>query len=287
MERRLGKGLGSLLGGGSPESQGVTTIPVENLSPNPFQPRRSFEPAALQELGESLRRHGMMHPIVVRRSGERFEIISGERRWRASQLIGLERVPVSIRERVDDREMLELALVENLQRRDLNPIERAAGFRSMCEQLGLTQEQVAERVGLQRSTVTNHLRLLELPKKIQDALVADLIQMGHARALLGVADPREQVSMMETAVRDALSVRQVEERVRASGAAGATRAKELPRPGAEPSWAGALARRLSEALGTKVRVTTLEGERSQIVIDCFSLQELNRIVDTMAPKPTL
>ncbi|MBI5432579.1 MAG: ParB/RepB/Spo0J family partition protein [Planctomycetes bacterium] len=260
---------------------------MESLRPNPFQPRRSFEPAALQELSDSIRRHGMMHPIVVRRSGERFEIISGERRWRASQLIGLERVPVSIRESVDDREMLELALVENLQRRDLNPIERAAGFRSMCDHLGLTQEQVAERVGLQRSTVTNHLRLLELPKKVQDALVADLIQMGHARALLGVSDPREQVAFMETAVRDALSVRQVEERVRAAGAAGSKSARAQTGTGAEPSWAGALARRLSETLGTKVRVTTLDGERSQILIDCFSHQELNRIADAVAPKPVL
>lgn len=286
MEKRLGKGLGSLLGGEVTQpARPDSSLPTELLRPNPFQPRRSFDALALQELGDSIRQHGMMHPIVVRRAGDRYEIISGERRWRASQAIGQERVPVTIRENVEDRQMLELALVENLQRRDLNPIERAHGFKNMSEQLGLTQEQVAEKVGLQRSTVANHLRLLELPKKVQDALAADLIQMGHARALVSVPDPREQLALMETTVRQGLSVRQVEERVRVSGAVKPRR--RLPAPPTGAPWASELARRLSEALGTKVRVTANEGERAQIVIDCFSHAELTRVADHIAPAQRL
>ncbi|MCK6445853.1 MAG: ParB/RepB/Spo0J family partition protein [Planctomycetes bacterium] len=286
MERRLGKGLGSLLGGDAGATAGgQTTAPVESLRPNPFQPRRVFDPESLRELESSIRQHGMLHPITVRRAGGQFEIISGERRWRASRAAGLTQVPISIRDDIDDRAMLELALVENLQRQDLNPLERARGFRTMLTELGLTQEQVADKVGLRRSTVTNHLRLLELPTAVQDALAQDLIQMGHARALLSVANPRAQAALMEEAVREGLSVRQVEARARDRGqvleqAAGA----EVARPAA---WTTELARRMSEALGTKVRVTLGTGERTQVTIECYSHAELTRIVDRIAPRKPL
>lgn len=283
MERRLGKGLGSLLGSTPEEHAGGTTIPTEILKPNPYQPRRSFDPTAIQELANSLRQHGMMQPIVVRPHGDRYEIISGERRWRASQLIGMARVPAVIRPDVPDKDMLELALVENLQRRDLNPIERAAGFRAMRDQLGLTQETVAERVGMQRSTVANHLRLLELPARVQDALVADLIQMGHARALLGLPDAHEQLALLETTVRKSLSVRQVEDHVRQTQTNVKSTAVAASRKEAVPSWAAALSRRLTDALGSKARVTKLAGERAQITIECFSHEELTRVVEAIAP----
>lgn len=286
MERRLGKGLGSLLGGDTGATDRPQTMaPVEKLKPNPFQPRRVFEPESLRELENSIRQHGMLHPITVRRSGEQFEIISGERRWRASRAAGLAQVPVSIRDDVDDRAMLELALVENLQRQDLNPLERARGFKSMLTELRLTQEQVADKVGLRRSTVANHLRLLELPGAVQDALAQDLIQMGHARALLSVGNPRAQAALMEATVREGLSVRQVEARARVRGQTSASAAREdVPRSAA---WTTELARRMSEALGTKVRVTAGSGERTQVTIECYSHAELTRIVDRVAPRRSL
>jgi ParB family transcriptional regulator, chromosome partitioning protein len=289
MERRLGKGLGSLLGANTEAGEGTDgfTIPTELLKPNPFQPRRAFDPVALQELASSLRQHGMMQPIVVRKQGDRYEIISGERRWRASQQIGLARVPAVLRRDVSDRDMLELALVENLQRRDLNPIERATGFRAMRDQLGLTQELVAERVGLQRSTVANHLRLLELPVKVQEALVADLIQMGHARALLGLSDPHKQLQLLETTVRESLSVREVEARTRQQSVVASSSLKIPAKQDTSPSWTAALSRRLTDALGCKVRVAALSGERAQVTIECFSHAELDRIVEIVAPAEKL
>jgi ParB family chromosome partitioning protein len=274
MERRLGKGLGSLIGGVSEDEATPTHIPTDSLHPNPFQPRRVFAAEDLESLAASLRQHGMLQPIVVRKVSGRYEIISGERRWRASRQAGMERVPVVVRVGVDDRKMLELALVENLQRKDLNPIERALGFRSMAEKLGLTQEQVAERVGLQRSSVANHIRLLELPEQVQDALSRDLIQMGHARALLALSGASERTAMMELVARDGLSVRQVEERVRQSAAPRQRAAVPAKQEGpTRPAWAADLERRLVEALGTKVTIRMAEGERSTVKIGRASCRE--------------
>src|SRR5262249_13839390 len=157
------------------------------IRPNPFQPRRHFDEASLSDLAQSLKTHGVLQPIVVRTSPAGFELIAGERRWRAARIAGLARLPALIRTEVSDREMLELALVENLQREDLDAIERAQGFRAMIQSLSLTQEQVAERVGIQRASVANHLRLLDLPAPVQDAVSKGLLSMGHAKAILALS----------------------------------------------------------------------------------------------------
>src|SRR5690349_1399663 len=169
MERRLGKGLGSLLGEQETPRDSME-LELELIQPNPFQPRKSMDAAGLEELRDSILQHGVLQPVVVRPSeGGRFQLIAGERRWRAARLAGLRRIPALVKEQVSDAGMLELALVENVQRRDLDPLERAHGYKAMMDQLALTQDAVAAKVGLKRSTVANQLRLLDLPGKAQEA----------------------------------------------------------------------------------------------------------------------
>jgi ParB family chromosome partitioning protein len=288
MEKRLGRGLGSLLG----EPQGsddLLELELDRIRPNPFQPRTSIDPAALEELADSIRSHGVLQPLAVRSLGSGFELIAGERRWRAARIAGLSRVPAVVRREVSDQQMLEWALVENLQRRDLDPIERARGFKSLQEGLGLTQEQVAEAVGLQRSTVTNHLRLLDLAPAVQDAVAKDLISMGHARALLGVKEPSDQVRLMEQAARESWSVREVERRVQArSGTKRQVTLQPTAAPAApQPPWAAELERRMRESLGTKVSLQALGETKGRIVIDYYSREALDRLCLILAPRPSV
>src|SRR5688572_14180266 len=200
MDRRLGKGLSSLLGQPADETV-ARALELGDIDPNPFQPRKTMDPAGLEELRDSIAQHGVLQPVVVRKNGGRYQLVSGERRWRAARLAGLDRIPAVVREDVTDEQMLELALVENLQRRDLDPIERARGFQALMETLGITQEAVAAKVGLKRATVANHLRLLELPAKVQDAVGRGLVTMGHARALLGLADAAKMEELLGECVR--------------------------------------------------------------------------------------
>jgi len=290
MEHRLGRGLGSLLGGA--ESDGSTTpsgdLPVANIRPNPFQPRRQFDEAALQELAQSLREHGLLQPLVVRKAARGFELVSGERRWRAARLIGMETVPAIVRPRVSDQEMLELALVENVQRQDLNAIERAQGFRSLMDALGLNAEAVAQKVGLQRASVANHLRLLDLPQQVQDAVSNGMLTMGHARAILTFGAAADQIQMMERSVREGLSVREVERLGALSGGAkrasrGSTRKSIVP----HQPWITEMEARLREVLGTRVAVENSRGYRGKIVIEYFDRPTLERLVSQLAPKPAL
>lgn len=285
MEKRLGRGLGSLLGATSPENP--AEIEIRRIRPNPHQPRREFEESALRELSDSLRRHGMLQPVVVRRVGDDFQLISGERRWRAAQMAGLTQVPAMIREDVSEDQMLELALVENLQRQDLDPIERAEGFRSLMTRLGLTQDQVAEKVGLKRATVANHLRMLDLPEPVKDALGADLIQLGHAKALAGISSTQEMLRLLEEAVRKSLSVREVEDRVRAIESSAKLIDRQAPAAKVKDAWTQTLSRRLSDELGTKVAVRNGRNFQGRIVIEYFSREELDRLVDRLAPREVL
>jgi ParB family chromosome partitioning protein len=253
------------------------------LRPNPHQPRKAFGPEALDELVQSIKQHGILQPIVVRPSGDTYEIIAGERRWRAAQLANLSEVPVVVRPSVSDAEMLELALVENVQRDDLNAIERAEGFRDLMASLHLTQEQVAQKVGLRRATVANHLRLLDLPPTVQDAVRHGLISMGHARALLGSADATAAIELMQRVARKGLSVRQVEEAVRAKG-----KARELPATKAsEPAWISHLESRLREQLGSKVELRNGPKYRGQITIHYFGRDDLERLIALLAPPAKL
>src|SRR3954470_2147742 len=184
----LGRGLGALIPGGSPaERKGVVQLGIEEIKPNRHQPRRHFDQTHIEELAESIKSKGVLLPLIVRRSENGYILVAGERRWRAAQRAGLRELPVMIRE-VSEKESFELALIENIQREDLNPVEEAEAYRRLIEEHGLTQEELAARVGKDRSTVANALRLLRLPEAIKQAIVAGALSMGHARALLAVSD---------------------------------------------------------------------------------------------------
>ena len=283
MDRRLGKGLSSLLGQPADDSV-ARAIELGDIDPNPFQPRKTMDPAGLEELRDSIAQHGVLQPVVVRKNNSRYQLVSGERRWRAARLAGLDRIPAVVRDDVDDEQMLELALVENLQRRDLDPMERARGFQALMDTLGITQEAVAAKVGLKRATVANHLRLLELPAKVQDAVGRGLVTMGHARALLGLADAAQMEELLGECVRQDLSVRQTERWVRDAIAA----AGEARREGeARPSWIAQAETRLQSALATKAVVECDESFRGQIRLAFYTKQDLNRLLDQLAPRARL
>jgi ParB family chromosome partitioning protein len=287
MTRRLGKGLGSLLGEPQTDAREKPELEVSAIRPNPFQPRTVFDSSALEELRDSIKKHGILQPVVVRRAGDGFELVSGERRWRAARQAGLKTIPAIIRDDVSDGEMLELALVENVQRRDLDPMERARGFKALMEKLSLTQQGVADRVGLKRVTVANHLRLLDLPSKVQDAVGSGLLTMGHARALLGLPTAEAMIKTLEEIVRKDLSVRDVERLVRdlssertPAAASGAEEARPEP-------WVGEMQRRMQEHLGTKVTLHDQGGKRGRVVIDYYTRADLDRLCEILAPRQLL
>lgn len=302
MERRLGRGLGSLLGSGPSsnepaevqveEAAAATEVLLDKIRPNPFQPRKEFDPVGIEELASSITQHGLLQPIVLRRTSENaYELIAGERRVRAARKVGLASLPAVIRESISDQDMLELALVENVQRRGLNPIEKALGFREMQSALRLNQEQVADKVGLKRSTVANHLRLLSLPVQAQDALVEGLITMGHARALVGLHD-KQVLEFVARIARDGLSVRQTETQVRAAQAPGGDPAEEAADPPDKEivpraPWISDIESRMRENLGTKVQIKNNAGYRGQIVIDYFNRGDLDRLIEKLAPSQGL
>jgi ParB family chromosome partitioning protein len=251
MKRKaLGKGLSALLPDPEPEAgrSEALDIPVESLEPNPFQPRSVLNPATLEELAASIRESGIVQPILVRRLGSRFQIIAGERRWRAAQVAGLATVPVTVRD-VPDEQLLELALVENIQRQELSPLEEAHAYQRLQEEFHLTQEQVARKVGKDRSTVANAVRLLRLPRSVRELLAAGRLDAGHARALLALERPADQLALANEAAGRGLSVREVERRVarrKRPGKASQARIDANTRAAEE---------RLRAALGTTVVIT--------------------------------
>lgn len=288
MERRLGKGLGSLLGEREASNQ-PTEVELGLIEPNPFQPRKTMDASGLEELRDSILQHGLLQPVVLRKlEGNRFQLIAGERRWRASRLAGLQRIPALVKDGVGDAEMLELALVENVQRRDLDPLERAHGYKAMMEQLALTQDAVAAKVGLKRSTVANHLRLLDLPAKGQEALAKGLISMGHARALLALSEGAKLDTILEATVRQDLSVREVERLVREAGKGGGAPAAgdKLP-PATSPPWLRDLESKLRARFATKVSIVNGPGYRGKIVLEYFNRSDLDRICEQLSPKDEL
>ncbi len=251
MKRRaLGKGLSALIP--EPEApegrEASAEVPIGNLEPNPRQPRSRIAPERLDELCASIRESGIVQPILVRPRGGRFQIVAGERRWRAAQKLGLRTVPVTVREVADER-LLELALVENLQREDLSALEEAQAYQRLQQELGLTQEEIARRVGRERSTVTNTLRLLRLPQVVRELLAEGRLEAGHARALLALDRVEDQVTLARETARRGLSVREVERRV--SSSERQPSAKRGAR--AEPNTRAA-EERLRAALGTRVEI---------------------------------
>lgn len=265
-------------------AQTPVRLSVDLLDRNPFQPRQDFDEDELRTLAESLSEHGLLQPVVVRRSGERFELIAGERRLRAAQLAGWTDVPVQIVE-ADDRQLAELAIVENLQRKDLNALEKAASFQRYLETYGATQEELASRLKIDRSTVANLIRLLELPEAVQEAVRRGRITQGHARALLPLGDQREQTTMVQRIQQEGLSVRQTEALVQDT-----IRQADQPQLsvfGSDPSstkprrlpsqHVAALEQEFRSALGTKVKITHSSRGRGKLVIHFSSHEEFERL----------
>jgi len=278
--RGLGRGLSALIPGADALS-GLIEAKVADIAPNPRQPRHDLDADALQQLASSIREHGLLQPLIVTetsagelQSGPRYQIIAGERRWRAAKLAGLESVPVLVKE-ATPQETLELALVENIQRADLNALEEANAYQQLVDEFGLTQQQVAQRVGRSRVSVTNSLRLLHLQAEIRDALQAGRITEGHARALLGLDDERLQLRVLHAIQKQALSVRQTEELVRRL-AAGAQAQRPAAR-GQTPETR-ALENRFRQSLGTQVHLfRSRRGGR--VVIHFYSEEELQAIFE--------
>jgi ParB family chromosome partitioning protein len=214
-KRALGRGLSALLPGDEPERRRASPneVEIDRLTPSRFQPRRDFSEASLAELVQSIREQGIVQPIVVVPRGEKYEIVAGERRWRAARLAGVERVPIAVRDRSSDRDVLEAALVENLQREDLNVLEAAEAYTRLIQEFSLTQDQIAQRVGKDRTTVANTLRTLKLSQQVRERVRSGELSAGHARALLGLSSADDQERVAEEIVRRALSVRQTERRV--------------------------------------------------------------------------
>ena len=252
-------------------------IEIDLIRPGQQQPRTSFDEAKLEELAQSIRASGMIQPLLVRRRGGLFELVAGERRWRAAQLAGLTRVPAIVRE-IADENLLELALIENIQRQELNAVEEANAYKRLIENLGLTQDEVAKRVGRDRTFITNYLRILRLPTEIQTLLEQEKLSFGHARALLGIADPQLQRRLAQRVFKNNWSVRETERRIRQLSA------RENKKPHAahhteDPNIRAAEAK-LRRHLGTQVRiVSSAAGTPGRIEIEFYSTQDLARLYD--------
>ena len=276
----LGRGLSALLPGKDDVPRGTYPREAEigRLTPSRFQPRRDFSEAALAELARSIREQGIVQPIVVVPRGDKFEIVAGERRWRAASIAGLERVPIAVREKASDRDLLEAALVENLQREDLNILEAAEAYARLREEFDLTQEKIAERVGKDRATIANSLRILKLSSQVRDKIRSGLLSAGHARALVALASTDDQERLAEEIVRRALSVRQTEKRV-ARMAAGD---RVVPERRRDPFTRDA-EEKLSRHLQTRVRITRRRrGGRIEIAFG--SEEELIGLYERLAAK---
>ncbi len=253
-------------------------IPVDEIDPNPEQPRRVFDAEQLERLVDSIRRHGVLQPVVVRRAGSRFQLIVGERRWRAARAAGRSSIPAVVADAAPG-ERLELALVENVQRQDLNPIELAHAFQGLAAH-GATQQEVGERVGLDRSTVANHLRLLELPRDMQEDVERGRLKVGHAKAVLQVQNPERRRLLRDRIVEGGLSVRQTEEAARAvSAPSGRARSKDPRRPQQDPAMQ-ALVESLRQRFQTRVRIAG-DGARGRVEIEYFGSEDLQRITDML------
>jgi len=273
----LGKGLGALIPEkGVPEGEGKKALQqcgIEEVQPNPFQPRKTFSDEQLQELVDSIREKGILQPLMVRRKSDGYELIAGERRWRAAQRAGLREIPILVRD-VSDSEMLELSLIENIQRENLNAIEEAEAYKRLVEQFHFTQEEISKKVGKDRTTIANTVRLLRLPPEIKLSLAEGKITMGHARAFLSLDGVDKQKLLWKKLLAGGLSVRQTESLVKRLR----TRSSPTPRR-SNPEWS-ALVEELQRALGTKVRIVG-KRKRGKIEIDFFSPDELDRIIELL------
>jgi ParB family chromosome partitioning protein len=283
--RALGKGLGALLPTRLPSAaapapsttatgpEHANTIAIDKIDPNPVQPRRVFQPDPLNQLADSIRTHGIIQPLVVRVSGERFQLVAGERRWRAARIAGLSEVPAVVQD-ISDERLLEITLIENVQREDLNPIELAMAFERMARELNLSHDEIGERTGKDRSTIANSIRLLHLPPDLQQLVAERRLSAGHARCLLSLIDEEMQRNLAEKIVAQGLSVRQVER---------ITKKMTEPRePNADvedaldPNVKAAIAE-MEKILGTKVKIVEKNAGRGRIEIEYYSAEDLDRV----------
>ena len=283
LELGLGRGLNSLLGdpGLNTQTSGPVTLPISQVEPGLNQPRKRFEPEALEDLAQSIRQHGIIQPLTVRRlSSGYYQIIAGERRWRAAKLAGLVEIPALIIE-ADDRKVMELGLIENLQREDLNPAEEARGYQTLMDEYGLTQEQVAERMGKSRPAITNTLRLLSLTDEVLTMVEEGILSAGHARALLSLPSPALQLETAKKVVAEGLSVRQTESLVKAMQ----KEKKEKPKLSDEIFlYIGEAEKNLSGHLGRKVKINH-KGKKGRIELEYYNEQDLESLLaalDTMS-----
>jgi ParB family chromosome partitioning protein len=286
--RRLGRGLEALLGSAtglaSSDDGALKSIPISQIVRNPYQPRQEFNTEELAELQESLKASGLLQPITVRRrpGKDGFELIAGERRLRAATKLGWKEIPAIIKE-IDDRTILTLALVENLQRADLNPIEEGEGYHQLSQDFGLTQQQIAETVGKDRTTIANMLRLLQLPEAVRKLLQEGQLTMGHAKVLLGLDDPAKIVSIAREIVKDGLTVREVEQRLREVG--GTKIGKKAGRPRAVDRQSPELKRiedRLRRLLQTDLAIKVGPRNRGTLTIHFYSADDLERLLEVLS-----
>lgn len=279
----LGRGLGSLLADaekvGTQVVNTIQEIPIEQIKPNPNQPRTTFDDTALAELAQSIKELGIVQPLTVRKQGVIYQIIAGERRYRAAKIAGLKAVPAYIRD-VDDENVLELALVENIQREDLDPIEIAISYLRLMEECKLTQETLSDRVGKKRATVANYLRLLKLPAEIQLGLRERVLQMGHARALLGIADYDKQIAVYNKILREGLSVRSVEQLAKENNGVKKTANKKQQ----DNKTYESLQKHLADFFTSKVTLQRSKNGKGKITISFSSDADLERIIDILDRK---
>ncbi len=280
-QRRLGRGLDDLLPQIVPKDGDlVRRVGVAELDANPDQPRRVMDVARLEELAASIRSHGVLEPLIVRPVAGRYQVVAGERRWRAAMLAGLQEVPVVVRD-FSDAEVVEVALIENLQREELNPLEEAQGFRRLIDEFGLTQEELSSRLGRSRPGVANALRLLQLGERARSALAAGVLSAGHARAMLAVPDPDVQGALVDRVLREGLSVRETERLVQGRRVGeGPRRNGAREEDAAGPEWR-AVEERVRELLGTRVRVRMQGKGVGRLEIEFFGADDLERLVEVM------
>lgn len=275
----LGRGLGALLSaeGAAPAPDDSSEIPIDLIEPSPLQPRSVFDQSKLEDLARSIGANGVVQPLLVRRRGEKYELIAGERRWRAAQLAGLSKVPAVVRAVSDDK-VLELALIENIQREDLNPIEEARAYKKLIDTIGLTQETVAERVGRDRSYVTNYLRLLKLPDDLQELLQSGRLSTGHARAILGTDQADIQRRLARKVIEQDLSVRATEKLVRQLAEPSARRKRAEVHSDGNDANIRAAESKLRRQFGTQVRIAFETGKQAgRIELEFYNATDLDRI----------
>ncbi|WP_409272867.1 ParB/RepB/Spo0J family partition protein [Neobacillus sp. SCS-31] len=281
MAKGLGKGLDAFFANMDLESEeSVQDIRIKDLRPNPYQPRKHFEPEAIEELKESIQEHGILQPLVVRKSIKGYEIVVGERRYRAAKLAGLETVPAVVRD-LSEQQMMELAVLENLQREDLSPIEEAAAYQTLMEKLNLTQEEVAKRLGKSRPHVANHIRLLSLPKQIQELISKGTISMGHGRALLGLRQKAKLSLLVDKTVKESLNVRQLEKLIQQLNE---NVSRETKKPEKKKDrFIRERENQLRERFGTTVHIKQTKN-KGKIEIEFFSKEDLERLLDLLEPE---